>query len=464
MVYIIVNLIIFVAMVSILIIMQKRYIKFSKRVFLALGLGVVGGLLMQLLYGSDEFVMKGTLEWINIVGQGYVRLLQMIVMPLVMISIMSAIINLKEGGKDLGKMTSSVIGILIATAMIAAVVGIVTANLFHLNAEGLAMGANEAARAGYLESKLVDLNQTSFASRLINMIPTNPFMDMTGSRDTSTIGVVIFSAFLSVAALGIAKKKPQSFGFFKDLINSLHDVIMRLVTLILRLTPYGVIALMINVVATSSLSDILSLGQFIIASYVALIAMFIIHLVIIGGFKLNPIIYLKKVIPVLTFAFTSRSSAGTIPINIETQIDKLGVEEGTANISASLGASIGQNGCAAIYPAMLAVMIAPTVGISPFDMEFILKLIIIIAISSFGVAGVGGGATFAALIVLSSMNLPVALVGLLISIEPLIDMGRTLLNVNGAMTTGVVTSQIMGTLDKDVYNNTGQQNDHSAEL
>lgn len=239
---------------------------------------------------------------------------------------------------------------------------------------------------------------------------------------------------------------------------------MRLVTLILRLTPYGVIALMINVVATSSLSDILSLGQFIIASYVALIAMFIIHLVIIGGFKLNPIIYLKKVIPVLTFAFTSRSSAGTIPINIETQIDKLGVEEGTANISASLGASIGQNGCAAIYPAMLAVMIAPTVGISPFDMEFILKLIIIIAISSFGVAGVGGGATFAALIVLSSMNLPVALVGLLISIEPLIDMGRTLLNVNGAMTTGVVTSQIMGTLDKEVYNNTGQQNDHSAEL
>lgn len=464
MVYIIVNLIIFVAMVSILIIMQKRYIKFSKRVFLALGLGVVGGLLMQLLYGSDEFVMKGTLEWINIVGQGYVRLLQMIVMPLVMISIMSAIINLKEGGKDLGKMTSSVIGILIATAMIAAVVGIVTANLFHLNAEGLAMGANEAARAGYLESKLVDLNQTSFASRLINMIPTNPFMDMTGSRDTSTIGVVIFSAFLSVAALGIAKKKPQSFGFFKDLINSLHDVIMRLVTLILRLTPYGVIALMINVVATSSLSDILSLGQFIIASYVALIAMFIIHLVIIGGFKLNPIIYLKKVIPVLTFAFTSRSSAGTIPINIETQIDKLGVEEGTANISASLGASIGQNGCAAIYPAMLAVMIAPTVGISPFDMEFILKLIIIIAISSFGVAGVGGGATFAALIVLSSMNLPVALVGLLISIEPLIDMGRTLLNVNGAMTTGVVTSQIMGTLNKEVYNNTGQQNDHSAEL
>ncbi|MGL4805286.1 MAG: L-cystine transporter, partial [Bacteroidales bacterium] len=411
MVYIVVNLIVFVVFIGILIVMQKRYIKFSKRVFLALGLGIAGGAILQLVYKSNPEILKGTLEWVDIAGQGYVRLLQMIVMPLVMISIMSAIINLKEGGKDLGKMTTLVIGVLVSTAMIAAIVGVFTANIFHLNAEGLVMGTSETARAGYLESKLTDLNQTSFASRLINLIPTNPFMDMTGSRDTSTIGVVIFSAFLSVAALGIAKKKPQSFAFFKDLINSLHDVIMRLVTLILRLTPYGVLALMINVVATSNLNDILSLGQFIIASYVALIAMFIIHLIIIGGFKLNPLVYLKKVIPVLTFAFTSRSSAGTIPLNIETQVDKLGVEEGTANIAASLGASIGQNGCAAIYPAMIAVMIAPTVGISPFDIEFIIKLVAIIAISSFGVAGVGGGATFAALIVLSSMNLPVALVG-----------------------------------------------------
>lgn len=464
MAYIVVNLIIFLVLVSILIVMQKRYIKFSKRVFLALGLGIAGGAILQLFYKTNPEVIKDTLEWTNIIGQGYVRLLQMIVMPLVMISIMSAIINLKEGGKDLGKMTTLVIGVLVSTAMIAAIVGVFTANVFHLNAEGLVMGASETARAGYLESKLTDLNQTSFASRLINLIPTNPFMDMTGSRDTSTIGVVIFSAFLSVAALGIAKKKPQSFMFFKDLVNSLHDVIMRLVTLILRLTPYGVLALMTNVVATSNLKDILSLGQFILASYVALIIMFIIHLLIIGGFKLNPLIYLKKVVPVLTFAFTSRSSAGTIPLNIETQIDKLGVEEGTANIAASLGASIGQNGCAAIYPAMLAVMIAPSVGISPFDAEFIFKLVMIIAISSFGVAGVGGGATFAALIVLSSMNLPVALVGLLISIEPLIDMGRTLLNVNGAMTTGVVTSKIMGTLNKNIYNVSDSEDKNSDDL
>lgn len=449
---VILNLLIFVVLVAVLYYLQKKYIKFAKRVFIALGAGTLLGICLQWWYGTANSITNDTLEWISIVGDGYVRLLQMIVMPLIMISILSAIVNLKEGGRDLGRMSGLVIFVLISTAVVAALIGVFTANIFGLSAEGLQMGAGEVARAGYLESQLTDLNNSSFASRIINLIPANPFLDMTGSRDTSTIGVVIFSAFLGIAALGIVRKKPNSFEVFKNLINSLHDVIMRLVTLVLRLTPYGVLALMTKVVASSSMADILNLGRFVLASYVALIAMFVVHLLIISGFRLNPMIYLKKVLPVLTFAFTSRSSAGAIPLNIETQTEKLGVQEGIANISASLGASIGQNGCAAIYPAMLAVMIAPVVGVDPMSWTFIIKLLAIIAISSFGVAGVGGGATFAALIVLSSMNFPVGLVGLLISIEPLIDMGRTVLNVNGAMTAGVVTARTMQALDKKVYN------------
>lgn len=101
---------------------------------------------------------------------------------------------------------------------------------------------------------------------------------------------------------------------------------------------------------------------------------------------------------------------------------------------------------------MLAVMIAPSVGINPLEPSFILTLIAVVAVSSFGVAGVGGGATFAAILVLSAMNLPVALAGVLISVEPLIDMGRTALNVNGSMTAGVATARVTGELDKDVYN------------
>ena len=113
---------------------------------------------------------------------------------------------------------------------------------------------------------------------------------------------------------------------------------------------------------------------------------------------------------------------------------------------------MGQNGCAGIYPAMLAVMIAPTVGIDPYTFSFMAMLMAVVTIGSIGVAGVGGGATFAALIVLSAMNLPVAFAGLLISIEPLIDMGRTALNVSGSATAGTVASRLMGQTDVAVFN------------
>ncbi|MBP2658684.1 MAG: sodium:dicarboxylate symporter, partial [Firmicutes bacterium] len=202
--------------------------------------------------------------------------------------------------------------------------------------------------------------------------------------------------------------------------------------------------------------DIYKLIQFVIASYIALIIMFIVHLIILSLMGFNPFTYVKKVIPVLVFAFTSRTSAGTLPLTIQALINKLGVPSCYANLSASFGVSIGQNGCAGIYPAMLAVMVAPTVGINPLDLAFLVKLMIIVAIGSFGIAGVGGGATFAALLVLSTMGLPVEIVGLLIAVEPLIDMGRTALNVSGAMITGVATSKIMNEIDTATYN----QNDN----
>ena len=216
---------------------------------------------------------------------------------------------------------------------------------------------------------------------------------------------------------------------------------MRLVRFVIRLTPYGVFALMIKMAAISKWEDILSLGSFIVASYIAIILMFIVHGVLLGLSGINPITYFKKALSTLSFAFTSRSSAASIPLNIETQTDKLGNNPVVANFSATFGATIGQNGCAGIYPAMLAVMVAPTVGIDPFTVSYIATLVLVAAISSFGIAGVGGGATFAAIVVLSTLNLPLELVGLLISIEPLIDMGRTALNVNGAMTAGTLSSK-----------------------
>ncbi|HZG70695.1 MAG TPA: cation:dicarboxylase symporter family transporter, partial [Chondromyces sp.] len=218
----------------------------------------------------------------------------------------------------------------------------------------------------------------------------------------------------------------------------------------------GVLAIMTKTVATSDIDSILKLGKFVVASYVALIAMFLVHLLLLALAGFNPLTYVKKAFPVLSFAFTSRTSAGALPLNIKTQ-KSLGVPEGIANFAGSFGLSIGQNGCAGIYPAMLAVMIAPTVGIDPLAPSFIVSVIAIVSISSFGVAGVGGGATFAALLVLSSLNLPIGLAGLLISVEPLIDMGRTALNVSGSMTAGVLTSKITGESNHNIYNDLNQK-------
>ena len=200
-------------------------------------------------------------------------------------------------------------------------------------------------------------------------------------------------------------------------------------------------ALMIKVAATSKWTDILNLGSFIVASYLAMLLMFIVHSTLLAFSGINPVGYFKKVMSTLVFAFTSRSSAASIPLNIETQTDKLGNNSAIANFSATFGATIGQNGCAGIYPAMLAVMIAPTVGVDPFNVGYIATLVFVVTMSSFGIAGVGGGATFAAIVVLSTLNLPLELVGLLISIEPLIDMGRTALNVNGSMVAGTLSDR-----------------------
>ena len=166
--------------------------------------------------------------------------------------------------------------------------------------------------------------------------------------------------------------------------------------------------------------------------------------------------------PVLTFAFGSRSSAATIPLTVEAQIDKLDVPQPVANLSASFGATIGQNGCAGIYPAMLATMIAPTMGVDPLSPGFIVGLIGIVAISSFGIAGVGGGATFAALVVLPAMGFPVAIAALLISVEPLIDMARTALNVNGSIVSGVLTSKFLKNLPHDAPDAETDREPHPA--
>ncbi|OZN24939.1 L-cystine transporter [Actinobacillus seminis] len=436
----IVNIIIFALILVFLAWLLHKTQKLGHTVFAGLLLGLVFGALLQNFY--EKSVIDGSLVWINLIGNGYVRLLQMIVMPLVFISILSSIVKMTQT-RSLGKISFSVLFTLLLTTAIAAAIGITMVYIFGVSAEGLVSGEREVAAQDNVLTKAKLVTAMSVPHMLLSFIPKNPFADLTGANPTSIISVVIFSAFLGIAALSLGKEDATLGERIAQGVETLNKLVMRMVRFVIRLTPYGVFALMIKMASTSTWADIVNLGNFILASYVALGLMFIVHAILLFLVKVNPLEYYKKTLPTLSFAFSSRSSAASLPLNIETQTEKLGNDRVIANFSATFGVSIGQNGCAGVYPAMLAVIVAPMVGIDPFTLPYISTLILVVSLSSFGIAGVGGGATFAAIVVFSILGLPLELIGLLISIEPLIDMGRTALNVNGAMVAGTLTDRLL---------------------
>jgi len=453
---VILTLAIFVALLYVLFRLQQIHVKYAKRVFTGLGIGVIFGVLIQILFGPDGETTSTIVEWLDVVGLGYVNFLQMLVIPLIFVSLVRAFTEI-QGETNVGKIGANVIGVLMITVMIASAVGIISVLLFNLDGAEFTGGAAESARIAELEQSQQQVQDLSLPQQIINFIPSNIFQDFAGLRDTSTIAVVIFSSIVGIAYLGVARKQPEQGKSFKALIDSLHAIVMRIVTLVLRMAPFGILALMTKMTATSSFNALVNFGTFVVAAYFAIIVMFIIHGIILAVFKVNPIQYAKKAWNVLSFAFTSRSSAGALPLNVSTQTQAMGVDTASANFSGTFGLSIGQNGCAGIYPTMLVAVIAPTVGMDLSDPTIWLTIIATVAISSFGVAGVGGGATFASLIVFGTLGLPVEIIGLMVSIEPVIDMGRTALNVNDSILAGVVSSRRLGKLDDTVLNDNERQ-------
>ena len=444
---------VFAVLLAALWLMKRRGVGFTPRVFTALGLGIALGVGMQLALGRGSDAASTALDWMAVVGQGYIALLKMLVMPLVFVAIVGAFTN-ALATENLGRISAVVLAVLLGTVAVAALTGWAAVALSGLAGASFT-DAGAGASAASLEALQADQQQVAnltLPQMILSFIPMNVFADLAGSRSTSTIAVVIFAAIVGVAYLrlrargeGAADVSPAATAaacdqadFFKRLVDSLYGIVMRIVAMVLALTPYGVLA------------AVLDLGKFVAVSYGALVLMFLVHCLVLLGNRVSPLAYVRKAFPVLSFAFVARSSAGAVPLNIETQTRALGVDEATANFAASFGMSIGQNGCAGIYPAMLATIIAPTVGIDVFSPTFVAGLVAVVVISSFGVAGVGGGATFASLIVLGTMGLPIEIVGLLASVEPLIDMGRTALNVSDSMVAGVTASNAVGALDRSV--------------
>lgn len=431
--------------------MQSHKVNFNKLILIGLFGGIIVGVLIQALFGVKSYVTTTAVDWINIVGTGYVSLLKMLVIPLISVSLISAFTRLEVTTK-LRRIASNVLGILFSTTAVAALFGVLSVFLFKLQTGTFLKGltADKSALAGLRSSQATVADQT-LPQQLVSFLPNNIFADFAGTRPTSTIAVVIFSIMVGLVFLRMKKKKVELAARFTRLIELLSELVMRILKMVLRLTPYGVFALMIKATATASAQDLLKLGVFIIAAYFALILVLLMHTAILLVHGINPVTYFKKAWPALAFAFTSRSSAGTLPLNIEVQTKSLGVASSVANFAGSFGLTMGQNGCAGVYPAMVATLIAATNGVNVFSAQFIITLLLIVTVSSFGVAGVGGGAIFSSLIVLGALNLPITLMGVIIAIDPIIDMMRTAVNVNDSILAGIITAKKTDLWDKEVF-------------
>lgn len=436
------NLLVFLVLLYVLQRFARGEARVSRRVLAGLVLGTLFGFFLQVVFGFATPAVQQTLAWTNVVADVYVNLLKMIIMPLVLVTMIASVLKVDEI-KTLGSVGGWVIAVLLLTTMVAALLGVAMASAFGLSAEGLASGTRELAEAEQLLLEQREVAGLAVNQLLVSFVPVNIFADLSGTRDVSIIAVVVFGLLFGIAALLVCQEDAQRAEGIRAFVGTSQAVVLRFVKLVIGLTPYGVLALMTRVIAGSDGSAILTLISFVAASYLAIALMFVVHAALLALVGTDVRQYFQRVWPLLSFAFTTRSSAAAIPLSIRTQVEALGIPAPIANIAASFGATIGQNGCAGIYPAMLAVMVAPTVGID-IDAGFIATLLLIITVGSFGIAGVGGGATNAALLVLPAMGLPVTVVALLISIEPLIDMGRTALNVNGALTSAMVTRRILG--------------------
>ena len=423
---------------------EKKKVKFSTRTIYATIIGLILGVIIQLVAGLPENPAEVTwlqevTKWYGLFGSGFMDLLKMLVVPMVFVSILRVIINMGEGD-DLGKLTFKSLGMLLMTTALAAIVGIVVGNVMKLG-----VGTDVVATA---DTELREI--TPLVDTLRGLLPSNPVASM---ADGNIVAIIIFATFLGLAVKRLSKKYLDIIKPFIDLVEAFYKIIVSVAMTVIKFMPYAVVALLANTITARGLASMISVVQFIVALYISVAIMFVIHLIIIALNGLNPITYIKNAAEPLLLAFTSRSSLGTLPVTIEALTDKQGVEEGVASFTASLGANMGMTGCAGIYPALMAVTIANMAGVE-MNASFYAMLLVVITISSLGIAGLPGTATMAVSVVLSGVGIGsyFPLAGGILAIDPILDMGRTMLNVNGSTTTAVIVGKSLKKLDKEVFN------------
>ncbi len=408
--------------------LQCRQVSYNKRVMLALVMGVVLGCCCQLFLTGHSVAMHAVRQVFDLVGEGYLALLKMLVVPLVLTSIIDALLNVGELSGDVVRRIAvrSVIVLLVMTS-VASAIGLMVGSWFSVGA-GLSLPVT-TLKPSHVNHGVVDT--------LVHMLPSNPIAAMANGN---SVAIVLFAGLLGMSALLLLRQDANVAKPFQQFIKSAFAVTKKLASMVIALTPYGVLALVAGVTSTQGLGTLLAISHYIVAMIVAMFLVFVMHALVVLLKGMSPWRFWQQAYPALLVAFTTRSSFGTLPVSESTLRKRFGVSQLTASFVPSLGATMGMNACAGVFPAMLVVM-SMTILHMPITLAVIFKVMLINAIASLGVSGIPGTASVAAAVTLSALGLPYSVIGLVQGVDPIIDMFRTATNIDGVMATGVVVDQ-----------------------
>ena len=409
--------------------MKKRGISFGGR--------VITGTIVGLILG---FIFKDNTEYVSVFGSIYVNLLYAMVIPLLLTTIIRTMLNTGSLTK-LRSVGLKSIGILSLHNVMGSIVGLILAVAFKIG-QGVHFDVP-------VDSEVKEVPTVS--ETIINFFPSNI---VSNAAEGQVVPIIIFSVLVGVATLKLIESgKEETVRPFAEFINSFAEVIFKLTSMITSLTPYAVLALMTNAVGRVDSTAIAPFILILVLNYVAsVIHTFLGTGILVSSFaKVNPIAYFKKVWPVTMIGFTTQSSMGAIPANVENLTEKQGVAEEIASFTAPLGATMGMPGCAGFWPVMNAIFVANMMGLGWGAGDYI-KLVLIALLVSLGTVGVPGTATITTTALFAAMGLPLEMVVLLAPISTLADMGRTATNVTAANSSALIVAASEDKLNREVFN------------
>ncbi len=418
---------------------------FGPQIIAGLLLGLVLGLIAKYTgHTSETPNALGTT--LSTIGSSYVTLLKAAVVPLIFTAVVSSIANLREvtNAARLAGQTLLWFGI---TALIAVSIGMVLGSVFKPGANSSATPPEDYTGGtgswwGFLEG-LIPANFLGLEAST-RAAETG---DLTTSLSFNVLQVLVVAAAIGIAALKVGQAAEP----FLVLNASALAVIQKVLWWIIRLAPVGTVGLIGRAVATYGWDTIGSLGKFTLAIYVGLaLVLFVVYPILIRAHGLSVKQYFSGAWPAIQLAFVSRSSVGTLPLTQRITERNLGVPRAYASFAVPLGATTKMDGCAAIYPAISAIFVAQFFGV---ELELVHYLLIAI-VSVLGSAATAGttGAVVMLTLTLSTLGLPLAGVGLLLAVDPILDMGRTAVNVAGQALVPTIVARREGILDHDLYN------------